>query len=1651
MAPVDLDPDGAVLAIEAEVGSPFGRAERIEGMRAGLGAQPGREASLDRLVALAAAVARRSGDVIRPAVALLHAEAARRDDAWPLLEPLLQSAAPSVALETLDLAARLSAEGRLAVSPSRLGTLAALLEAPDSPFLGAEALARMTAIATRTAPRGEGTVPVLREIWAGSAAPPGRRLAARLLDAAGAPPGPDLAERMLGEDAARFLAPYLAYTRASHLDLLDLVPAPGIPPPALASLRRAEARCGPPLLREVLARLGWGRVNAGLAIEPCVGLGADGAFPLVLSPEEAALVEGEPGVGRVFERWLVVAHGGSLAPTEASRGPDSVAAFRSLNLLHADALADILDVAPLTSAKTERILGRMERIVEAFCGLFEREAAEECRLVLDVFRDLERRIRRELAGAPEGRTLTAEATRLVQMFEDPRTPGDVRTLHGLKRFLHQRGLRLGFRLAESGRGANRTVDLAVVAPPRVLRVVRAIAYADFEPEPRSAGEEPAIPWAVRVVAEGFGRQLLHGQELFPKARVFCYGNEVHAYLAFANHPVFLRIDLAPPLRGGMLDLEYYGVSKYELDAHPNPSLDGLLRFFRRLDVAAEVENTRIHARYDKERASDLSDLCERVEALFRLAPYLMDVDWVIGGLSLDDAARGRVAEAWADFFARWGVLPVSQLLTADRLGILAGIETDAAGTHEVRWDGQGPFRDRFSAGFPPTLRLRLQDALRGLGLPGPSRSCGDGPLAQMELEREFLAPLRAAVARGEVVSGPRGLSPAAPGSFERRHEATWFAELLLGGAPAIARAARMARLVTTLEPHLKFRTSGSVHGYEVQRAELPLSGHVVTLHVLRDAAGVGRLARAALDRVLSRSRDGPGAPWRESPVLEVHALEERLRAHNVPVALSGAPAAEAEAEELRAAFARPNPYEGVPRLPGERVVAGIAAAPGRASGLARLGLEGREAADVEGAILVTASLRPDDGPFLRRAAGVVSTGGGVLSHAGLLAMQYGKPALVAGGRWEEREGAAPAVVCRRTEADVVSTTVGGLPVVERLNERERDDRIREGDLVTLDADGGFLCLFGKDRDALAVHDGLAQLVLAARRLTAAADGGEILALRGRRLRARHQLERLLGRMEDAALAGHVVSELLEGEAATIGGDPKALLRTLLGNAAVGGAARAALRGIAQDLARRHAAGREETLRVLPGSTDAFEILALRRDVVRMRERLETARASIASCGIASGPPVPDDRDLDLLAAARLADLRESLAESVASAERTGDRPRTRHLLALLSRIDGVLGPPAASREARAALERRLAAEDEEARRRLAGRWIVLPDDGGVELRPLVGSKAAALAECARLGEGSAIPGWFAVTDRAFREVLATRVPEPASPGSAGELTVAEAIERILASEKESAEDRSAVIRRLFAAAPLPDGVALAVTDAYQRLGSGNDPFVAIRSSAAAEDTEEDARPGEFDTFLFVRGSASVLEHLRLAWAGLWSPRALRAREAPAGQSGGVLVQRMVEARVSGVLHTVHVAASRPREMLVNAGLGLGEGVVSGLVAADEITIEKDESLAGDDLRFRYVTRDKRERVVFNGRAGSGTARVETLYHQRLRPALEYVELLELAHAAARLEAAFGHPLDVEFAIEGSALRLLQVRPVPAALAVWRETAERYPLRPGGLP
>ena len=563
-----------------------------------------------------------------------------------------------------------------------------------------------------------------------------------------------------------------------------------------------------------------------------------------------------------------------------------------------------------------------------------------------------------------------EVCRLVQPFEDPQAPGEIRTLHGLKRYLHQRGLKLAFALIGAGPKTTRTIDLAVVAPDRTIEVGRHIEFVDLEGS-RGTGGAPAIPHPVRLVVEAFARQMLHAQPIPSHVRVFCYGTEVHYFARFRNHPAFIRIDYSPPLRGGMIDLQYLGVSNYELDVHPRLSLDAIRRFFQHLDFIVDVDATSIHARYDKERAVTLGDLHRRAALLFHLVPYLMDVDWTIGSLQMSDEARDLVAEAWAAFFGRWGVLPYRQFMTKDRAGILAGLEMGPEGVRELRWPAREPYRDRFTVSVPEEAAQALQERLVSLGVELPSPVDRADLQGQLALDAKVLAPLRAAIARGEIACGPSGLECRPASRFARVHEAETFAALLESDSDAIAAAAHLAQVVPLIERHIRFRTSGSLNGYPVEHAVVPLGDTRVTLCALRDAMGMPRLACATGDDFWWKRREHDRDDWEESAGLTAEAVMTLLRRHNV-LGAAPEPLAMDEASltvELRRMFRVPRAAAALGHFEGERIAEGVSASPGRAAGRACLGAKRRDARGLQGAVLVAAGLDPMDAPCLSERGG----------------------------------------------------------------------------------------------------------------------------------------------------------------------------------------------------------------------------------------------------------------------------------------------------------------------------------------------------------------------------------------------------------------------------------------------------------------------------------------------------------------------------------------------------------------------------------------------------------------------------------------------------------------------------------------------------------
>jgi pyruvate, water dikinase len=212
-----------------------------------------------------------------------------------------------------------------------------------------------------------------------------------------------------------------------------------------------------------------------------------------------------------------------------------------------------------------------------------------------------------------------------------------------------------------------------------------------------------------------------------------------------------------------------------------------------------------------------------------------------------------------------------------------------------------------------------------------------------------------------------------------------------------------------------------------------------------------------------------------------------------------------------------------------------------------------------------------------------------------------------------------------------------------------------------------------------------------------------------------------------------------------------------------------------------------------------------------------------------------------------------------------------------------------------------------------------------------------------------------------------------------------------------------------------------IAQAYAALG--DDPPVAVRSSACAEDSETASYAGQQETYLYVRGAADVLARVRDCWASFFSERAIfyRQRKGSLDDLGmAVVVQRMVRADVAGVLFTCDPVQGRRDRMVVEAVLGLGEAAVSGAVTPDHYVLKRDGT-----VKRAQVARQPFAIVP----AESGGTEERELGDEGGEQKLGEEHLRELARIGDDLEQRLGGPQDIEWALEGGELFVLQARPV----------------------
>ncbi|MFF1353406.1 rifamycin-inactivating phosphotransferase [Streptomyces sp. NPDC058297] len=300
---------------------------------------------------------------------------------------------------------------------------------------------------------------------------------------------------------------------------------------------------------------------------------------------------------------------------------------------------------------------------------------------------------------------------------------------------------------------------------------------------------------------------------------------------------------------------------------------------------------------------------------------------------------------------------------------------------------------------------------------------------------------------------------------------------------------------------------------------------------------------------------------------------------------------------------------------------------------------------------------------------------------------------------------------------------------------------------------------------------------------------------------------------------------------------------------------------------------------------------------------------------------------------------------------------------------------------------------------------------------VVGGKGAHLGGLSRI-EGIRVPGGFCVTTDAFRRVMAQA---PSIDDLLDQLSGLNHVDGE-GDDREAIRTLSAQIRRAIEEIAIPGDLAAAITGALGRLGE--QAAYAVRSSATAEDLPTASFAGQQDTYLNVVGPAAVLQHISRCWASLFTERAVTYRR----RNGidhrtvhmAVVVQQMVFPQAAGILFTADPVTGNRKVATVDAGFGLGEALVSGLVNPDVFKVRN-----GEVVERAIAAKQRAVLALPDG----GTQEVEIDSQRQEQPALTDAQAVRLVQLGRRIEAHFGRPQDIEWCLVDDGFQIVQSRPI----------------------
>lgn len=299
---------------------------------------------------------------------------------------------------------------------------------------------------------------------------------------------------------------------------------------------------------------------------------------------------------------------------------------------------------------------------------------------------------------------------------------------------------------------------------------------------------------------------------------------------------------------------------------------------------------------------------------------------------------------------------------------------------------------------------------------------------------------------------------------------------------------------------------------------------------------------------------------------------------------------------------------------------------------------------------------------------------------------------------------------------------------------------------------------------------------------------------------------------------------------------------------------------------------------------------------------------------------------------------------------------------------------------------------------------------------IAGGKGASLGEMSRAG--MPVPPGFIILASAFEHFMQET---PKSPVAETELDIDAQLTKVNYDDTNSIDKASNVVRDIMHDTKIPKKLADEIVKEFKKLKA---KFVAVRSSATAEDSSVASWAGELETYLNTT-EKNLLENVKRCWSSLFTPRAIfyRYEKNLADQKVlvAVVIQKMIQSEISGVCFTVHPVTKDRNQLVIEACYGLGEAIVLGQITPDTYIVDK--------MDFSILDINVAEQKRMFVKSGNGNIWKPVPKAKKDKQTLTGKQIVELAKLCDKIEKHYKFPQDIEWALEKGKFYITQSRPI----------------------